>query len=189
MNFTSTKLAGVLIVEMERHQDERGWFARTWCADEFAAHGLEPTLAQCSSSFNLKRGTLRGMHCQVAPHEEAKLVRCTRGSFVDVVLDLRVGSSTLHQWISVELSADNGKSLYIPKGCAHGFQTLEDNTEVFYSITERFHPDAAHGLRWNDPLFAIEWPLPDAAIVNDRDRSYPLAIPAVMSPIVYLTSP
>jgi dTDP-4-dehydrorhamnose 3,5-epimerase len=132
MKFTPTKIEGVWIVEMERHHDERGWFARTWCAEEFSGHGIEGGWAQCSSSFNLHRGTLRGMHYQAAPHEEAKLVRCIRGAIHDVALDLREGSPTFRQWVAVQLTVDNGLALYIPKGCAHGFQTVADNTEVFY---------------------------------------------------------
>ncbi len=173
MKFTPTKLAGVFVIEMERHHDERGWFARTWCAEEFQAHGLEPALFQCSSSFNVHRGTLRGMHFQSAPHEEAKVVRCTRGKAFDVALDLRVGSPTWGQWTAAELTPENGRSLYIPKGCAHGFQTLEDNTEIFYSIAHAYHPAAGRGVRWNDPRFAIDWPLPDSPILSPRDAGYP----------------
>jgi dTDP-4-dehydrorhamnose 3,5-epimerase len=173
MKFMPTKLAGVWIVEMERHHDERGWFARSWCADEFRAHGLEPALLQCNSSYNAKRGTLRGMHYQAAPHGEAKLVRCTRGAAFDVALDLRVDSSTYRQWVSTEISADNGTALYIAPGCAHGFQTLEDKTEVFYSIAHPYEPTAGCGVRWSDPQFAIAWPLPEAPILSARDAAYP----------------
>ncbi len=173
MKFVPTKIEGVWIVEMERHHDERGWFARTWCSEEFRAQGLEAGLVQCSSSFNLHRGTLRGMHYQAASHEEVKVVRCTRGAIHDVALDLRADSPTWRQWVAMELTADNGLALYIPKGCAHGFQTLEDNTELSYLITKPFHPDASRAVRWNDPAFAIQWPLPDVAIMHERDRNLP----------------
>jgi dTDP-4-dehydrorhamnose 3,5-epimerase len=170
--FSETRLAGVFIVEPERLEDERGFFARTWCPEEFEARGLSPRLAQCSISYNRKKGTLRGMHYQVAPYAEAKLVRCTMGAIYDVALDLRPGSPTFKQWISVELTADNRKMLYIPEGLAHGFQTLADDTEVFYQISEFYHPESARGVRWDDPAFAIEWPLPVAA-VSQGDLSHP----------------
>ena len=173
MKFTPTKLAGVWLVDMERHADERGWFARTWCAEEFAAHGLPKSFSQCSSSFNRRRGTLRGMHYQVAPHAEAKLVRCTRGAMFDVALDLRPGSATFKQWAGVELTAENGRALYLPEGCAHGFQTLADDTEVFYQISCPWHSASGRGVRWNDPCFAIEWRQPELALLSDRDASYP----------------
>ena len=173
MKFIPTEISGVWIVDLERHEDERGSFARTWCAAEFAKHGLNPRLAQCSASFNKKKGTLRGMHYQAVPHEEAKLVRCTRGAIFDVALDLRANLPTFKRWVGVELSAGNGRALYIPEGCAHGFQTLEDNTEVFYQMTEPFHPEAVRGVRWNDPQFGVQWPIFDP-IISDRDRNLPL---------------
>lgn len=173
MKFTPTRIHGVWIVEMERRQDERGWFARTWCAEEFRLHGLDARLSQCSTSFNLRRGTLRGMHYQVAPHEEAKVVRCTRGAVFDVALDLRRESPTFRDWVGVELTAENGLGLYIPKGCAHGFQTLEDSTEMSYSIAEAYHPDQGRIVRWNDPRFSIEWPLFDQAILSSQDANCP----------------
>jgi dTDP-4-dehydrorhamnose 3,5-epimerase len=173
MKISPSPIAGVAVVEMERHADERGWFARTWCTEEFEAHGMNPALTQCSASFNRRRGTLRGMHYQMAPHLETKLVRCTRGACYDVALDLRAGSPTFGQWFAVELSEDNGRALYIPEGCAHGFQTLVDDTEVFYSIAGEWHADSARGVRWNDPKFAIEWPLPAEAFMSDRDAEYP----------------
>lgn len=172
MIFTPTKLAGVWLVDPERREDERGWFARTWCAEEFRQRGLNPGLSQCSISHNRHRGTLRGMHYQAPPHEEAKLVRCTRGSMYDVALDLRPGSATFRQWVAVELTAENGRALYIPAGCAHGFQTLADNTEVLYQIAGEHHPASGRGVRWDDPAFGIVWPLPAATILNERDRSY-----------------
>lgn len=173
MKFTPTKIDGVWIIEMERHADQRGWFTRTWCAEEFRAHGLEAGLDQCSSSFNLRRGTLRGMHYQAAPHEEAKVVRCTRGSVYDVALDLRVESPTFRQWVAAELTPENGRGFYIPKGCAHGFQTLTEDTEVLYMIAGSFHPESARGVRWNDPQFGINWPLSEFAITSPRDAQYP----------------
>lgn len=178
MKLSSTKLAGVWIVEMERHADDRGWFARTWCADEFAQHGLNPHLAQCSASFNHRRGTLRGMHYQAAPHPEAKLVRCVRGAMFDVALDLRPASPTFCQWVGVELTPENGRALYVPEGCAHGFQTLVDDTEVLYQISAPWEPAAARGVRWNDPAFGITWPLAAEAILNERDRQLPDFKPA-----------
>lgn len=172
MKFSPTKIPGVRILSPERHEDERGWFARTWCLHEFEAHGLNPQLIQCSASFNRKRGTLRGMHYQAVPHEEAKLVRCTRGALFDVALDLRPNSTTARQWVDVELTEDNGLALYIPEGCAHGFQTLTDNTEVLYHISHDFHPDSARGVRWNDPALGIPWPVQEP-ILSDRDRNLP----------------
>ncbi|MDE3179938.1 MAG: dTDP-4-dehydrorhamnose 3,5-epimerase [Acidobacteriota bacterium] len=172
MIFAETKLRDVFIIEPERLQDDRGFFARTFCQEEFRAHGLKTEFSQCSVSYNAKKGTLRGMHYQTAPYEEAKLVRCTRGAIYDVAFDLRPGSSTLRQWAAAELTAGNRRMLYVPEGCAHGFQTLEDETEVFYQISTPFHPESARGLRWNDPAFAIDWPLPNP-ILSKRDGSLP----------------
>lgn len=176
MIFTPTKLSGAHIVELERHEDDRGFFARTWCQDEFADHGLEPALAQCSISRNAVAGTLRGMHFQAAPHEEAKLVRCTAGAIFDVIVDLRPESTTYAEWIGVELDARSGRALYIPKGFAHGFQTLADESDVFYMISAPYVPEAGAGLRWNDPAFAIEWPIP-LSVMSERDRSWPDHVP------------
>ncbi len=173
MKFSPTKLEGVWIVEMDHHHDERGWFARTWCSKMMSSHGLKINLSQCSISANKRRGTLRGMHYQAKPHAETKLVRCIRGSMFDVVLDLRPQSQTFKQWIGVELSADNGRALYIAHGCAHGFQTLEDGVEVLYMIAGELHPESARGTRWNDPQFGIAWPLPDIAFMSQRDAQYP----------------
>ncbi len=173
MIFRETKLPGIFIVEPERFADERGFFARTWCQDEFAAHGLNPRLVQCNISFNEKKGTLRGMHYQIAPHAEAKLVRCTMGAIYDVALDLRPDSPTFRQWIAVELTAENRRALYIPEGFGHGFQTLVDDTEVLYQMSEFFSPEAARGVRWDDPAFGIMWPGDDRNI-SDRDRRWPL---------------
>ena len=172
MNFKQTKLSGAYVIEPERHEDERGFFARTWCRREFEDHGLAPYLAQCSISFNKKRGTLRGMHFQAAPHEEAKLVRCTSGAVYDVIIDLRPESPTYTEHMSVVLSSNNYTMLYVPEGFAHGFQTIEDNAEVFYQMSTPFAPDYARGVRWNDSLFGIEWP-DDERTINERDRNYP----------------
>jgi dTDP-4-dehydrorhamnose 3,5-epimerase len=171
MIFRETKLKGACIVDIERREDGRGFFARTWCRREFEAHGLNPRLAQCSISFNAKKGTLRGMHYQVKPFEEAKLVRCTRGSLCDVIVDLRRDSPTFKNHLGVTLTSDNRTMLYVPEGFAHGFLTLEDNTEVLYQISEFHAPDHARGFRWNDPAFEIAWPS-DVMIISDRDRNY-----------------
>ena len=172
MIFRETKLKGAFIIEPERLEDERGLFARTFCEEEFKAHGLNSRVVQCNISFNKKKGTLRGMHYQVAPHEEAKLVRCTRGAIYDVIVDLRPDSPTFKQWVAVELTADNHRMLYIPEGFAHGFQTLEDNTEVFYQMSELYHPESARGVRWDDPVFGIEWPKIHHRIVSEIDQGY-----------------
>jgi len=160
-------------VEPELLEDERGSFARSFCQEEFRAHGLDPVIAQCNISFNKRRGVLRGLHYQVKPHEEAKLVRCTRGAIWDVIVDLREGAPTRYRWFATELTADNRRALYIPRGFAHGFQTLADNSEVFYQMSEFYHPESARGVRWNDPIIGIAWPLADP-VVSPRDRSYPL---------------
>jgi len=171
VKFIPTSLAGAHIIEPERLADERGYFARTFCRDEFSAHGLTPDLVQCNVSFNQKKGTLRGMHYQAKPHEEAKLVRCTLGSIFDAIIDIRTGSSTFGQWFAAELSVANGRMLYVPEGFAHGFQTLEDDSEVFYQMSEKYFPESACGIRWNDPAVAIRWPLPDP-IISRRDAGY-----------------
>ncbi len=171
MVFIEMKLKGVFIVEPEKIEDERGFFARTWCHDEFEAHGLNPCLVQCNISFNRKAGTLRGMHYQVAPYAETKLVRCTLGAIYDVALDLRPASPTFKQWVSVELTAENRRGLYIPEGLAHGFQALVDNSEVFYQMSEFYHPECARGVRWDDPEFLIQWPI-TPPILSRRDREF-----------------
>ncbi len=171
MRFTETPLSGAFVIELDLLTDERGHFARTFDAGEFAERGLDPAVVQCNTSFNTRRGTLRGMHYQADPDGEAKLVRCTRGSIYDVAVDLRPDSGTRGQWFGVELSASNGRMLYIPTGMAHGFQTLEDSTEVSYQMSHHYAPDQARGVRFNDPAFGIEWPLPDQ-IVSERDRQY-----------------
>ncbi|MBN1909682.1 MAG: dTDP-4-dehydrorhamnose 3,5-epimerase [Pirellulales bacterium] len=167
-----TKLEGAWLVEPDRFDDERGFFARTWSRDEFAARGLETALAQCNVSYNRRAGTLRGMHYQVAPHEEVKLVRCSRGSLLDVIVDLRPESPTFGQWDAVELSAANALQLYIPRRFAHGFQTLEDDTEISYQISTAYHPESARGIRWNDPALGIVWPEAERTM-SDRDRDWP----------------
>jgi dTDP-4-dehydrorhamnose 3,5-epimerase len=172
MVFTETKLRAAFILDVERLEDERGFFGRTWCQHEFEAHGLNPHLVQCSISFNAKRGTLRGMHYQAAPYAEAKVVRCTMGGIYDVIIDLRSDSSTFKQWLAVDLTAENHRMLYIPEGFAHGFQTLLDGTEVLYQMSEFYHPECARGVRWNDAAFGIEWP-DDVRILSIRDQCYP----------------
>lgn len=172
MIFRETSIAGVWIVEPERYDDARGFFARTWDIQEFTERGLDPRVVQCSISFNHRRGTLRGLHYQAPPHKEAKLVRCTAGSIFDVAVDLRPDSPTFRSWAGRELSANNRVALYVPEGCAHGFLTLADDTEVAYQISEFHVPDAARGVRWDDPAFGIAWPS-DAVVVNERDSSYP----------------
>jgi dTDP-4-dehydrorhamnose 3,5-epimerase len=172
MKFQETKLAGVFEIYPERLTDERGFFARTWCEKEFQNHGLDSKLVQCSISYNISKGTLRGLHFQAAPFEETKLVRCTRGAVYDVVLDLRSGSGTYKQWIAVTLTSENRNLICVPKGCAHGFLTLEDDTEVFYQMSEVFDSASACGVRWNDPAFGIFWP-EKVAVIADRDRNYP----------------
>ena len=180
MIFTETKLRGAFVIDPERLEDDRGFFARTWCVREFETHGLNPRLVQCSVSYNTRKGTLRGMHYQAAPHAETKLVRCTQGAIHDVVIDLREDSSTFRQWVAVELTAENRRMLYIPEGFAHGFQTLADDTEVFYQISEFYHPESARGVRWNDPAFGITWLL-EVEMVSEKDQQYPLinALPVV----------
>lgn len=171
MIFRETKLAGAFVVEPERLADERGFFARTWCRREFADRGLSADLAQCNVSFNTRKGTVRGMHYSVAPHAEVKLVRCTRGAIRDVIVDLRPDSPTFRQWAGAELSAENGRALYIPEGLAHGFQTLEDGTEVFYQMSDFFHPECARGVRWDDPAFGLAWPLP-ISVISEKDLGF-----------------
>ncbi len=172
MVFTATKLAGAFIIDVERREDQRGFFARTWCQREFEARRLSPRLVQCSISFNKKKGTLRGMHLQSPPHEEAKLVRCTMGAIHDVILDLRPDSPTFGEHVAVALSAENRTTIYVPEGVAHGFQTLEDHTEVFYQMSEFYVPGSERGVRWDDPAFGIPWPAAERTI-SERDRSYP----------------
>ncbi len=170
MIFTETKLKGTFIVEPERLEDERGFLARTFCVEEYEVHGRNRRLVQCNISFNRTKGTLRGMHFQAAPCEEAKLVRCTVGAIYDMAVDVRPDSPTFKQWVAVELTADNRKMLYIPEGFAHGFQTLEDNTEVFYQVSEFYHPESERGVRWDDPAFGIVWPAAGKRIISAKDQ-------------------
>jgi dTDP-4-dehydrorhamnose 3,5-epimerase len=172
MRFTETKVAGAFLIEPEPIADERGFFARTWCREEFAEHGLNPALAQANVSFSHRRGTLRGMHLQDPPHAEAKLVRCTRGAIFDVAVDLRRDSPTYLAWSGAELTDANRSMLYVPEGCAHGFLTLADATEVAYQMSAPYAPAAARGVRWDDPAFGIEWP-GEVLVINERDRRYP----------------
>ncbi len=171
MLFLATKFDTVFIIEPERIGDERGFFARTWCQHEFAAHQLDTRLVQCNVSFNTKRGTLRGMHYQSAPYEEVKLVRCTMGAIYDVVIDLRPQLPTFKQWLAVELTAQNRRMLYIPAGFAHGFLTLTDDAEVYYQMSEFYYPEYSRGVRWDDPAFGVVWP-EAPQVIAARDRSY-----------------
>jgi dTDP-4-dehydrorhamnose 3,5-epimerase len=175
VRFRDTSVAGAFVVEPERFEDERGFFARTFSVEDFAGRGLDTRVDQCSTSFNAKAGTLRGMHYQVAPQAESKLVRCTRGAIFDVAVDLRPDSASYLSWFGLELSAENGMALFVPEGCAHGFQTLVDASEVHYQISAPFTPEAARGVRWDDPAFGIEWPAapPAGRTMAPRDASYP----------------
>jgi dTDP-4-dehydrorhamnose 3,5-epimerase len=173
MIFTELSLAGAYTVDVNRLGDERGFFARSFCAAEFAAQGLAPAMSQCSVSFNVAKGTLRGLHYQTAPHAEEKLVRCSRGAIFDVIVDLRPDSPTYRDWFGTELTADNYRALYIPKDFAHGFMTLTDDAEVYYMISVPYAAGFAAGVRWNDPLIGIRWPMPPA-VISERDAAFPL---------------
>jgi dTDP-4-dehydrorhamnose 3,5-epimerase len=172
MKFICTPLEGAYVIDLEPVFDERGFFARAWCREEFLAHGLNPNFTQCSISLNTRGGTLRGLHYQDKPYQEAKLVRCNSGAICDVIVDLRPSSPSHAKWFAVELSAANRRMLYAPEGFAHGFQTLADDTEVFYHITESYRPQYARGVRWDDPIFRIDWPNKDP-IISARDKSFP----------------
>ncbi len=171
MIFTRTALDGAYLIELESAQDDRGFFARSFCRQEFEAHGLNPRIAQCNVSFTRARGTLRGLHYQEAPYAEAKLMRCTQGAVWDVIVDLRRDSPSFKRWHGVELSAANRLALYAPEGVAHGFQTLVGDSEILYLMSESYHPEAARGARWNDPAFGIEWPIASPHM-SERDRSF-----------------
>src|SRR5436190_18180647 len=173
MIFHQTDLSGVFIIEPELIRDERGFFACAWIASEFEQHGLNPSLRQSNIAFNARRGTVRGMHFQQEPHPETKLTRCTRGAIYDVAIDLRYDSPTRYQWVAATLTADNHQMLYVPEGFAHGYQTLTDDAEIFYQVSEYYHPESAAGVRWDDPAFDIPWPLP-VSVITDRDANYPL---------------
>ena len=183
MIFTELAVAGAFLVELERREDARGFFARSWCREDFGARGLEIDLAQCSISFNPRCGTLRGLHFQAAPFEEAKLVRCTRGAIFDVIVDLRAASPTFLRHAAVVVSADSRAAVYVPKGVAHGFQTLEHESEVFYQISHAYVAALARGVRWNDRQFGIAWPI-DEPILSERDRAYEDFVAPVDAPKV-----
>lgn len=172
MKFQETPLKGAFTVNLDRIEDERGFFARSFCEKEFSAQGLVSRFVQCNVSYNRLAGTLRGMHFQAEPHGEAKLVRCTRGSILDVVVDVRPDSPTYLKWFGKEISAESRMALFIPRGFAHGFQTLVDDSEVLYQMSEFFHPDSARGIRWDDPVLGIRWPLSNF-IISEKDRAYP----------------
>ena len=172
MIFQETPLKDAFVIDLERQEDERGFFARSWDQREFEARGLNPRLVQYNVSFNTKKGTLRGMHYQAKPYEEAKLVRCTRGAICDVIIDLRPDSPTFKQWKGEELTADNYRMMYVPEGLAHGFLTLKDRTEVSYQMSQIHVPASARGIRWDDPAFGIRWPI-RVQVISDRDKNYP----------------
>ena len=172
MIFRETGLSGAYAIEPQRIEDERGFFARSWCRREFEGRGLNPNLVQCNISYNAAKGTLRGMHYQLAPFEEAKLIRCTRGSLYDVIVDIRPASPTFGTSFGLTLTSENRTMLYVPEGFAHGFLTMEDHTEVFYQMSQFYAPEHARGFRWSDPAFAIQWP-GEVRVISDRDRSYP----------------
>jgi dTDP-4-dehydrorhamnose 3,5-epimerase len=171
--FNETNIPGAWVIELEQRGDDRGFFARAWCANEFTDQGLNARLVQVNLSFNEMAGTLRGMHYQRKPHEEAKCVRCTRGAIYDVVLDLRPDSPSYKAWFAVELTADNRRMLYVPEGCAHGYQTLSDATETIYQVSEFYAPESEDGVRWDDPTFAIEWPDAGRRMLSPKDAAWP----------------
>jgi dTDP-4-dehydrorhamnose 3,5-epimerase len=173
MRFSDTKLPGVILIEPELREDARGFFARVFCREELRARGLVDHIEQSSLSFNHRRGTVRGMHLQIAPHAETKVVTCVEGCVFDVAVDVRPSSPTFAQWFGIELSSKNRRQLYLPAGIAHGFQTLDDRSTVLYQISRPFHPESARGLRWNDPKLAIAWPISEDVIVSDKDRAWP----------------
>ena len=172
MIFKETKLKGAYIIEPERLEDTRGFFARAWCKKEFEAHGLNSGLVQCNISFNKKSYTLRGMHYQSPPYKETKLVRCTMGAIYDVIIDLRSESPTYKHWVGVKLTEENHRMLYVPENFAHGYQTLRDNTEVFYQVSQSYSPEFERGVRWNDPSFNIKWPEAEKSIISEKDHMW-----------------
>lgn len=178
MTFHETKLPGVFEIRLQPISDERGFFARSWCQKEFGQFGLDPRISQCSISFNPRKGTLRGVHYQAAPHTETKVVRCTKGAIYDVVVDVRPDSPAFKDWIGVELTAAKRNMVYVPEGCGHGLLTLQDETEVFYQISEFYHAELARGVRWNDPAFRIAWP-GTVEVISERDRTYPDFAPSL----------
>jgi len=171
--FNETVLKGAFIIELRKIEDERGFFARAWCQKEFTANGLNPCLLQCNLAFNKARGTIRGMHYQAPPYQEAKLVRCTRGAIYDVIIDLRPDSQSYLKWIGVELTEDNHAMLYVPEDFAHGYQTLTNNAEVFYQVSQFYSPEFERGVRWNDPVFGIDWPETENYVISEKDKNHP----------------
>ena len=173
MIFKETKLKGAFVIEIEKREDERGFFARAWCKKEFEDHGLNAQLVQANIAFSRKKGTLRGMHYQAPPYEEGKLIRCIKGEVFDVIIDLRPDSLTYKEWFGLQLTSDNYKMLYVPAGFAHGYQTLDDNTEVFYPASQFYSPESERGVRWDDPAFGIEWPETDNLVMSEKDKTWP----------------
>ena len=173
MIFTETKLKGAFVIDLERREDPRGFFARAFCQNEFKAHGLKPVIAQANVALNLKKGTVRGMHFQFPPAAETKLVRCTRGAILDIIVDLRPESATFLQWVAVELNEENQRALYVPERFAHGYQTLRDNTDTSYQVGEFYTPNAEGGLMYNDPRLGLEWPMPPT-VISEKDEKFPL---------------
>ena len=174
MIFTETKLPGAYIIDIEPREDERGFFSRVWCVNEFKAHNLNTNLLQCNIAYNHKKGILRGMHFQHQPYAEVKLVRCTKGAVFDVIIDLRQDSPTYKEWLGVELAEENHRMLYVPEGFAHGYLTLRDNSELFYQVTQVYSPDAEGGVRWDDPAFGVQWPATANLLISDKDQNWPL---------------
>jgi len=173
VTFTETKIKGDFLIETDKIEDDRGFFSRIWCKEEFEAHDLISQFVQFNTSFSSKTGTIRGLHYQAPPDQEVKLIRCTKGAIYDVIIDIRPDSPTYGHWIGVELRADNHKMLYVPSGVAHGFKTLVDNSEVFYPVSEFYSPGSERGIRWDDPMFNIEWPVTDSLIISDKDKNWP----------------
>lgn len=173
MLFIETKLKGAFVIELEKYSDDRGFFSRAWCQKEFKEQGINSRFVQANIGFSKNSGTIRGIHYQIAPFEEAKLVRCIRGAIFDVVLDLRPELPSFKQWFGVELSDENRKMLYVPEGCAHGYQTLVDNTEVFYQVSQVYSAESERGIRWNDPEFDIEWPIDEDLVISEKDQNWP----------------
>lgn len=173
MIFRETRLKGAFVIEMERREDFRGSFARTWCAEEFRSHGLNISMVQGNTAYSKARGTVRGMHLQKAPYGEAKLIRCIRGAIYDVMLDLRPHSPSFKEWAAFELDEKSSLMVYVPEGFAHGYQTLRDDSEVFYLVSQFYNPESETGVRYNDPAFRIQWPIQDDAVISEKDRSWP----------------
>lgn len=172
MLFIETKIKGAFVIELEKYSDDRGFFSRAWCQKEFKEQGINSQFVQANIGFSKNSATIRGIHYQIAPFEEAKLVRCIRGAIFDVVLDLRPELPSFKQWVGVELSDENRKMLYVPEGCAHGYQTLVDNTEVFYQVSQVYSPGSERGIRWNDPEFDIEWPIDEDLVISEKDQNW-----------------